>query len=142
MNRRIRSRRVIHNAWTLLALLHGCMTDYSFAASSVFNVRDFGAAGDGRTADTRAIQAAVEACREAGGGTVLFTAGTYVTGTFRIYGRMTLRLEAGSVILASPDTSLYGLQSAFGLFFAPRSFKFKWKHGKAQGRNLSEVWWR
>lgn len=115
MNRRIRSRRVIHNAWMFLVLLHGCVTGCSLVISSIFNVRDFGATGDGRTADTRAIQAAVEACREAGGGTVLFTAGTYVTGTFRIYGRMTLRLEAGSVILASPDTSLYGLQSAFGL---------------------------
>jgi hypothetical protein len=82
---------------------------------SVFDVREYGAKGDGRTSDTRAIQSAIEACRDAGGGTVLFPAGTWVTGTVRVYGRMTLMLEPGSVLLASPDTSEYGFQSQYGL---------------------------
>jgi hypothetical protein len=88
---------------------------------SVFNVEDFGAAGDGTTLDTYAIQSAIEACREAGGGTVYLPSGTFVSGTLRMYGRMTLFLDAGSVLLASPDTSQYGFQSAFGLSSASSS---------------------
>jgi hypothetical protein len=43
-------------------------------------VLDYGAVGDGQTLDTQAIQAAIEACRMAGGGTVYVPAGAYVTG--------------------------------------------------------------
>ncbi len=44
----------------------------------VYNVRAMGAAGDGRTVDTPAINKAIEAAARAGGGTVLFPAGTYL----------------------------------------------------------------
>lgn len=43
-----------------------------------FNVRDFGAVGDGATDDTEAIQAAIDAAEAAGGGTVYFPAGDYL----------------------------------------------------------------
>ena len=46
-------------------------------ASDIFSVKDFGAVGDGSTSDTAAIQAAINACGAAGGGTVYFPAGTY-----------------------------------------------------------------
>jgi parallel beta-helix repeat protein len=85
------------------------------ARSGTFNVRDFGAAGDGKTSDTGAIRSAAEACRDNGGGTLLFPPGVYVTGTFRLYGHTTVLLEAGSVVLGSPDTSDYGHQSEYGL---------------------------
>ncbi len=44
---------------------------------SVFNVKDFGATGDGTTDDKTAVQATIDACNVAGGGTVFFPAGTY-----------------------------------------------------------------
>lgn len=44
------------------------------------NVRAFGAACDGRAVETRALQAALDACARAGGGTVVVPAGRYVTG--------------------------------------------------------------
>ena len=47
----------------------------------VFDVRAFGARGDGRTKDTAAIQRAVDAAHEAGGGTVEVPAGTYLSGS-------------------------------------------------------------
>src|SRR3954454_17067665 len=43
----------------------------------VFNVREYGARGDGKSLDTAAIQRTLDACGKAGGGTVLFPPGTY-----------------------------------------------------------------
>ncbi len=45
---------------------------------ATFNVRTYGAIGDGKTVDTPAINRAIEAVAAAGGGTLVFPAGTYV----------------------------------------------------------------
>ena len=74
-------------------------------AEGTYSVRDFGARGDGRTLDTQAIARAVKVCFESGGGTVVFPAGQYVTGTFEMFSRVTLHLEAGAIIKGSPDTA-------------------------------------
>src|SRR5690348_17432915 len=62
----------------LLPVLAGGGTQAQ-AQPKVFNVREFGAAGDGRTLDTKAIQKALDTCGKAGGGTVRFPAGTYLS---------------------------------------------------------------
>ena len=62
------------------SLLVACATSV-LAASAVFNVRDYGAVGDGIHLDTVALNQAVAACVQAGGGTVLVPAGHYLTGT-------------------------------------------------------------
>lgn len=72
-------------------------------AAGVFNVRDFGASGDGRTKDTAAIQRAVEAAAQSGGGTVDLPAGHYLSGSIHLENDLTLNLEAGAVLLYSPD---------------------------------------
>jgi polygalacturonase len=72
-----------------------------------FDVRAFGAAGDGQTLDTVALQRAVDACAAVGGGTVRFPAGTYLSGTVVLKSNVTLRLEAGAVLLGSPDPKDY-----------------------------------
>jgi hypothetical protein len=77
------------------------------ATSSSCPVRAFGAAGDGQKLDTSAINAAIQACHSRGGGTVVFDAGTYRTGTIRLLDNITLKLEPGSTILGSPDLRDY-----------------------------------
>lgn len=77
------------------------------ATSSACPVRAFGAAGDGQKLDTSAINAAIQACHSRGGGTVVFDAGTYRTGTIRLLDNITLKLEPGSSILGSPDLRDY-----------------------------------
>lgn len=66
------------------------------------SVRDHGATGDGRTRDTRAIQAAID---EAGSarGAVYFPPGDYVSGTLRLRSHTTIRLAAGATLIASRD---------------------------------------
>ena len=72
-----------------------------------FDVRAFGAAGDGRTKDTAAVQRAVDAAAAAGGGEVLLPAGTYLSGSVRLRSGVDLHLAAGAVLRASPDPADY-----------------------------------
>jgi polygalacturonase len=69
--------------------------------SGLYNVRQFGAAGDGRTVDTPAINAAIAAVSSAGGGTLYFPAGTYLCFTIRLQSSVTLHLANGCTILAA-----------------------------------------
>jgi hypothetical protein len=71
-------------------------------AGSTFDVRDYGAAGDGMKKDTAALQKAIDAAAEHGG-IVLVPAGRYLSGTIHLRSDVTLSLSPGSVILASPD---------------------------------------
>src|SRR6266436_2435600 len=88
----------------LLAFLSGCASSPETASSgTLFNVRESGAVGDGKTKDTAAIQAALDRCAAAGGGTVVVPAGDYLTGSLDVKSRTTLRLEKGATLMGSPD---------------------------------------
>lgn len=67
----------------------------------VYNIRDYGAKGDGTTLDTRALQAAIDACTTDGGGTVLVPAGTFLIGTVELKSNITLHLAAAATLLGS-----------------------------------------
>ncbi len=75
--------------------------------SSVFSPRQFGAVGDGKTLDSAAINAAIDACNQAGGGVVYCSPGNYLCGTVELKSNVTLYLEAGAVILGSTDVKQY-----------------------------------
>ena len=64
--------------------------------SQVINVNDFGAAGDGKTVDTKAIQRAIDECGEFG--TVYVPKGKYISGALYLKSNMTLYIEQGAVI--------------------------------------------
>jgi hypothetical protein len=67
----------------------------------VYDIRDFGAKGDGVTLDTKALQAAIDACNKDQGGTVLVPAGTFVIGTTELKSNVTLHIAAQGILLGS-----------------------------------------
>ena len=69
----------------------------------IFDVRAFGARGDGQTLDTDAIHVAIAAAHAAGGGTVYFSAGTYRSVSIRLQSRITLSFGPGSGLEAAPS---------------------------------------
>ena len=69
--------------------------------AKVYNIRDFGAKGDGRTLDTPALQAAINACHRNKGGTVLVPAGVFVIGTTELKSNVTLHIAAQGTLLGS-----------------------------------------
>lgn len=75
-----------------------------------YNVLDFGAVGDGTTIDTAPIQAAIDTCHTAGGGTVVLPGGrVYRSGVLVLRSNLELHLEAGAVLKGSDDLSDYRL---------------------------------
>ena len=72
-----------------------------------FNVCTYGATGNGSTLDTAAINQAIEACSQAGGGEVLIPAGRYLSGTVHLRSRVTLCLGAGATLAGTTNLALY-----------------------------------
>lgn len=66
-----------------------------------FNVMDYGAVADGETNNAKAIQAAVDACTQAGGGRVTVPAGRYMSGSIQLKSNVDLHLEMGAVLISS-----------------------------------------
>jgi polygalacturonase len=67
----------------------------------VYNVRAFGAQGDGQAIDSPAINRAIDAMAAAGGGTIFLPAGTYLSFSIRLKSNITLYLDSGATILAA-----------------------------------------
>ena len=69
-----------------------------------FNVKTFGATGDGTNLDSPSINKAIDACAHAGGGTVYFPAGTYLCGSIHLRSNIHLLIDAGATILGAPQS--------------------------------------
>ena len=82
------------------------------APAGYYNVRDFGAAGDGKSIDSEAINKAIDAAAVAGGGTVYLPAGTYGCYSIRLKSNVALYLDHGAVIRALVATEAKGYDEA------------------------------
>ncbi|MEM1356766.1 MAG: glycoside hydrolase family 28 protein, partial [Bacteroidota bacterium] len=71
--------------------------------TTVWNVKDYGAVGDGETLNTIAIQTAIDACAAAGGGKVLLEDGTFLSGTILLKNGVNLHIAEGATLLAGEN---------------------------------------
>ena len=77
------------------------------AKLAIFDIRDFGAVGDGVKLNTAAIQATIDAAHAAKGGTVLVPVGTFVCGTIELKSNVTFHLATNAKLLGSPKPEDY-----------------------------------
>ncbi len=89
--------------FVLLFMFFCCMVIIHASNLTCYNIKDYGAKGDGKTLDSPAINKAIEAADKNGGGTVFLPAGTYLSGSIRMKSNINLYLDAGAVILAAPQ---------------------------------------
>ena len=103
--------RILPLLIVLLATMCSCHNRHG---NTLYNILDYGAEAKENTDNAAAIQAAIDACADNGGGTVVIPAGlTFMSGPLHLRSNMTLLLEPGSRLLANPDESIYH-ESAFG----------------------------
>lgn len=103
----------------------------------VFEVRDHGAAGDGRTSDTAALQRAIDACAAAGGGQVRFSPGTYLSGTLHLKSRITLWFDAGARLLGTTNLAEYHQPNPPA--YLPEAKWGKWHRALLLGEGIEDV---
>jgi len=85
-----------------VAILYFATGSFGFAQTPpTFNVKNYGATGNGSTLDSPAVNAAIAAAGAAGGGTVTFPAGNYFCGSIHLTNNLTLYLSNNAVILAA-----------------------------------------
>jgi polygalacturonase len=108
---------VIRQKFSILNLLPLCILVAAPAtvlfAASLCDPRSFGAKGDGVTKDTVAIQTAIDACEQRGGGTVRLSVGTYLSAPIVLKSNITLNLTKNATLLGSSDHLDYPAKTEF-----------------------------
>lgn len=120
---------------------------------TVFNITDFGAVGDSVTKSTQAINSAIVAAHEAGGGKVLVPEGIFLTGAIHLKSNVNLHVSEGAVLLFSRDPEDY-LPLVFTRWegvelmnYSPFIYAYEQENIAITGRGLlngnasSEYWW-
>lgn len=94
-----------------------------YVKSENYNILDFGANADGKTLTTAAIQKAIDACAQKGGGRVVVPKGEYLTGTLNLASNVDFHLETGAVLKATTDLSQYQIhnEQPAGVFYTEKA---------------------
>jgi polygalacturonase len=100
-----------------------------------YSIKTYGARGDGKTLDTNAINKAIDAASAAGGGTVFFPAGTYLSFSIHLKSNITLYLDNGATLLAADPATHPGKYDSF----EPNEFDMYQDFGHSHWKN-SLIW--
>lgn len=92
----------------IIFLLFSLIAVSAYAQKMYYNVLDYGAKGDGKTNNTKAINAAIIDASKYGGGTIYFPAGDYLSYTIRLQSNITLHLDNGAVLIGDKEQNGIG----------------------------------
>lgn len=99
---------------TVILFIFLFVISISIQAQNVYNVRQYGAKGNGINIDSNAFNMAIDACEVHGGGQVLVPAGIYLCGSIQLKSNVDLHLDAGAkIVAASGKMKLYNKSEAF-----------------------------
>src|ERR1700760_1438340 len=126
----------------VLLLMFGLLGGCQAASNGVFEVRNFGAKGDGQHLDTPAVNDAIAAASKSGGGTVHFAAGSYLCYSIHLKSNVVLYLDYGAKIRAAGkiDKAEYDAPEPFP--FADQFQDFghtHWHNSLIWGENIENV---
>lgn len=127
-----------------LTLLIVLLTITNAVWAITYDVKAFGATGDGTILDTDAINKAIDAAAKGGGGTVNFPAGTYLSYSIRLKSNITLYLEQGATLLAAAPQGDVGYDAPepneWGDKFRYQDFGHShWRNSLIWGENLENI---
>ena len=91
----------------ILFLLLSFLATQSFAQTDAYNITKYGAIGDGKAINTKAIQQTIDDCAAKGGGTVTIPTGTFISGTLHLRSNINLNLESGAILRGSTNLNDY-----------------------------------
>ena len=124
---------------------------YTLQAQSYYDVTKFGARNDSSTRATQAIAKAIAAASKAGGGTVYFPPGKYLTGPIHLKSNITILIDAGAELHFSDnfDDYLPMVESRYEgvdvTSFSPLFYAYKAENIAIKGRGLinghGKKWW-
>lgn len=116
-----------------------------------YNVLDYGALNDGSKKATEAIKTAIETAAKAGGGTVYFPAGEYLTGPIYLESNITIFIDAGALIKFSDDFADYlpmvpsRWEGTDVVNFSPLFYAYEEENIAIRGRGTidgqGQAWW-
>lgn len=116
-----------------------------------FDIKRFGAKGDGETDCTEAIKQAIDSCNQAGGGVVKVPGGTFLTGAIHLKNNVNLHVSKDAILLFSTDKSKY-LPVVFSRFegmecmnYSPFVYAYQQENIAITGQGVldgqGQVWW-
>jgi len=108
-------------------------TSKNHVSFPVYNVKDYGAVGDSITLNSAAIQRTIDAAAKAGGGTVYFPVGDYLTGTIKLADNITLYVDNGATIWGSNNLEHYYKEKAHLIWAENAKNIVITGHGKIDG---------
>lgn len=108
---------------------------------TIYNIKDFGAIGDGLQLDSKAINKTIEAAAMAGGGTIYFPAGNYLSGTLHLKNNISLFLDQGCTLIAAPVSATNGYdeeEQTVNTIYQDAGHSH-WQNSLIAGENLHDI---
>src|SRR3569832_1417871 len=97
------NRKPVFLLTLLITVFYTNVFSQSMQQNGIYNIKTFGAKGDGSNLDSKAINKTIETAANAGGGTVYLPAGNYLSGSIRLKSNITLYLDQGAIIVATSE---------------------------------------